>query len=135
MYKYALNALDYYGDDVIRREIPRMLAKEGPTDDLAYYLSGHADLFQPAARRLADSIIPFLNSNSAETAGAAVHSLDVLMPLKAVHFSEYPQPRLYIWKEQPAVPKMIEDAVWAAVPHIRTFTQREALLPLVKLHG
>lgn len=120
---YALNALDYYGDDVIKREIPRIIAKDGPTELLGYYLSWRKALFQPVGKQLADSIVPFLGSDSATTVGGALTAFRFIMP------------PFYKWDEQPTVPKTIEDAVWAAVPHIRTFKEREALWPLVLFLG
>lgn len=119
---YAMNAMNYYTDDVRRREILRAITKKGPTEPLAYYLSWQKAVFQPVGIQMVKSIIPYLISNSAETAGAAVHALNFL---KAY----------YSWADKPTVPKTIDDAVWAAVPHIRKFKEREALWPLVLFMG
>lgn len=120
---YALSSLDYFSDDAIKREIPQVIAKEGPTEPLAYYLSWRRQLFQPIGKQLVDSIIPYLESNSAGTAGAAVHALLFMMPPS------------YQWDGQPAVPDAMVKAVWAAAPHIRKFKEREALWPLVLFMG
>ena len=120
--KYALNALDYYGDDVIKREIPRVIVKEGPTEALAYYLSWHRDLFQPVSGELVDSMIPFLKSNSAKTVGGTLHAFVFMRPNSE-------------WKMPPAVSKRIEAAVWNAVPHILEFNERDAIWPLVLFIG
>lgn len=119
--KFALNALHYYGDDVRRVEIPKLIKAKGSTELLGYELSWEKRLFEHQGEQIADSVIPFLKSNSTRQVGGALHALRFL--------------RSYDWAKRADKWDEINKAIWDAVPHILTFKDRSALWPLTLFLG
>ena len=96
---YALYSLwAYYDDARLRKDIPAIIKKKGPTSLLAYYLSWRRDLFADRAPELVDSCIGYLGAGSDETVDGAVKAL---MWLK----------HHYDWAKRPEIPALIDKAI------------------------
>ena len=116
----ALKGLHYYPDDVRGRAVMRVIKEKGPTKPLVWELWAKSS-FHPQVRQLVDSIIPYLRSNSAVHAGAAV---------QAIYLMRWSPPSL-----PPDLRAKMNKAVWAAAPHILALKDPEALRPLVQFVG
>ena len=103
---YALHSLwGYYDDKRLRKDIPAILKKKGPTSLLAHFIAWRRDLFFDSAPELVDICIESLKSESAATVQGG---LEGLLFLKS-H---------YDWGKRPEVPARIDQAVLTAAEGI-----------------
>src|SRR5260370_26461769 len=60
--QYTLYALGAFDDDLLAKEIPDLVDKRGPTNELAYLLSWRRNLFQPQGPVLVRASLKYLDS-------------------------------------------------------------------------
>jgi len=73
--KYTMYALYAFDNDLVIQEIPRLVEKRGPTDELAYLLSWRRNQFQPQASALVHSIVKYLDSPTPLLSSGALQAL------------------------------------------------------------
>ena len=72
---YSMYGLHYYDEAFLRDELPKVLARNGATPDLAHFLNAKRDLFQPVASAVVNALLPFLKTGSPSQTGGAIQAL------------------------------------------------------------
>jgi len=98
--EYTLYALYAFDDDLVIKEIPRLIERRGPTDQLAYLLSWRRDRFQPQVTALVRALVKYLDS---PTPLLSAGSLQALYFVKGG----------YDWRADPGMPALMDSEVAA----------------------
>jgi hypothetical protein len=98
--KYSMYALYAFDNALVLQEIPRLVEKRGPTDELAYLLSWGRDKFQPQVTTLVHSIVKYLDSTAPLLSAGA---------LQALYFIKGG----YDWKANPGMPALMDNEIAA----------------------
>ena len=98
--KYTMYALYAFDNDLVIQEIPRLVEKRGPTDELACLLSWGRDKFQPQVTTLVHSIVKYLDSPTPLLSAGA---------LQALYFIKGG----YDWKADPGMPPLMDNEIAA----------------------
>ena len=93
--QYTMYALYLFDDALAVKEIPDLVERRGPTDELAYLLSWRRDVFQPQGAALARAAIRYLDSPDPLLEAGALKTLEFLK----LH---------YDWRAGPATPALID---------------------------
>jgi hypothetical protein len=120
--QYTLYALSAFDDDVLAKEIPDLLDKQGPTNELAYFLSWRRNLFQTKAPVLVRGALKFLDSPTPLLSSGALQT----MYFMKAHFD---------WKLNPAMPARMDDEVDKHADRLLATRNRDILQPLALYLG
>jgi hypothetical protein len=96
--KYTMYALYLFDDALALEEIPDLVERRGPTDELAYLLSWRRDLFQPQAATLVHAAIKYLDSPDPLLEAGSLKALEFLK----AH---------YDWQASAGVPALIDKEI------------------------
>ena len=120
--QYTLYALGAFDDDLLAKEIPDLVDKRGPTNELAYLLSWRRNLFQAQGPVLVRAALKYLDSQTPLLSGGA---LQTLYFIKA-HFD---------WKLNPEMPARMDDEVAKRAGRLLATRNRDILQPLALYLG
>jgi len=120
--KYTLYALYAFDDDLVVNEIPALIEKRGPTDELAYLLSWRRNQFQSQAAALVHSTVKYLDSPTPLLSAGA---LQVLYFMKGS----------YNWKADPGMPARMDKEVAARANRLIETRDYTILQPLTLYLG
>ncbi len=120
--KYTMYALYAFDNDLVIQEIPRLVEKRGPTDELAYLLSWGRDKFQPQATTLVHSIVKYLDSPTPLLSAGALQALGFIRGG-------------YDWKADPGMPALMDNEVAARANHFIETRDVTILQPLALYLG
>jgi hypothetical protein len=120
--QYALYSLAYFNEDVLGNWIPATIQSNGPTTDLAYFLSWRRAQFQPHGSEIVHSVLPYMKSTSPLLVSGALQTLCFMKP----HFD---------WKAHPEIPGLLDRAVAAEAERLIGTHNAAILQPLALYLG
>ena len=120
--QYTLYALDAFDDDLLAKEIPDLVDKRGPTNELAYLLSWRRNLFQAQGPVLVRAALKYLDSQTPLLSGGALQTLYFIKG----HFD---------WKRNPEMLARMDDEVAKRAGRLLATRNRDILQPLALYLG